>query len=504
VAAYTYLLEIVKKDVAGNFSVAELRVDTDYTSVSTGSNNTEFTVDGVSLGPVAPTLYSSTGPDRGTATLQNGAVVQPGVMSFFIGADEYFILQGSGGAALPGSGHIDPNRVTDVVITNKLEMTGAAHTWIQFKVFDQTMTTYQGEALRVTAGVLAVENVFVFDDDPVFQLSPSGGVETGLDPEAWAGAVPLNLDFTATTTENLVTVNYTTATGSGSFDAIATTYYTRTYYIPQNGNVDLSTITGVTSVVETTTPVNGSSYDAFGLNSDRFLQTGDSGDNLLFGDIGHDEINGRSGADTLFGDAGNDLLRGGKGSDTIYGGSGTDNLIGDGGNDKMYGGMNDDALLGGKGNDALRGGGGNDIMNGNGGTDILWGDRGDDFLIGNKGKDTLIGGAGNDVLKGSDGKDILKGQAGNDRLNGGNGADQMTGGGGVDTFVIRSDGKTDTITDFENGTDLIDIDVAFAALTITNGGAGEVLITHSGETLVVQDDGAGLLTAADFSAADFL
>lgn len=476
-------------------------------SVTSGQVNTEFKIDGVSLGPDAPTLYSNTGANSGTVTLQNGGVVQPGVMSFFIGADEYFILQNGYGSNLPSSGHIDPNRVTGVVITNKFEMTGSAHSWDQFKMFDKTMATYQGDALMVfgsTGSTPSVVDVFVFDDDSTIELSPTGSVETGLNADAKAGTTPLHLDNTSVTTENLVTVSYTTATGSGSFNAIATTYYTQTFYIPQNGHVDLSTITGITSVVETTTPVNGASYDAFGLTADKFVQMGDATDETIFGDIGPDLIDGKAGNDTLFGDAGDDLIRGGAGKDTLYGGAGQDTLIGGAGKDTLYGGMHDDNMLGGGGNDQLIGGEGDDTLKGKNGNDTLFGGRGNDTLNGDTGKDSLRGGSGNDTLLGGGGNDNLKGQAGADTLNGGRGADTLTGGKGADVFVFTADGKKDTITDFQDGTDLIDLDVAFASLTITDVSAGKVKIIHSGETLIVEDDGLGLLTAADFSAADFL
>jgi hypothetical protein len=55
-----------------------------------------------------------------------------------------------------------------------------------------------------------------------------------------------------------------------------------------------------------------------------------------------------------------------------------------------------------------------------------------------------------------------------------------------------------------DGTDLIDINAAFSALTIIDIAPGTVEITHAGETLTVSDGGANTLTAADFSRADIL
>ena len=80
----------------------------------------------------------------------------------------------------------------------------------------------------------------------------------------------------------------------------------------------------------------------------------------------------------------------------------------------------------------------------------------------------------------------------------------LEGGGGADTFVFATDGVTDTILDYTDGIDLIDLNVGFATLTITTISAGTVEIIHSGETLIVQDGGAGLLVASDFTSTDFI
>ncbi len=55
-------------------------------------------------------------------------------------------------------------------------------------------------------------------------------------------------------------------------------------------------------------------------------------------------------------------------------------------------------------------------------------------------------------LAATDGNDTLVGTRNNDWLEGGAGNDVMTGGGGRDTFVLRSDGGDDVITDFAVGT----------------------------------------------------
>ena len=61
--------------------------------------------------------------------------------------------------------------------------------------------------------------------------------------------------------------------------------------------------------------------------------------------------------------------------------------------------------------------------------------------------------AGGVVLTGGNGSDRLTGNSGDDLLDGNLGNDTLTGGGGADTFVLRGGDGTDTITDFELGTD---------------------------------------------------
>ncbi|NJN87725.1 MAG: calcium-binding protein [Leptolyngbyaceae cyanobacterium SL_7_1] len=108
-----------------------------------------------------------------------------------------------------------------------------------------------------------------------------------------------------------------------------------------------------------------------------------------------------------------------------------------------------DQLLGTRKADRLTGGNGNDNLDGGNGNDLLNGDRGNDTLIGRNGRDQLNGGLGNDRLIGGNGNDILVGGAGNDTL---------TLGQGTDMAVFNSVGdRTDMITDFVVGQDLIDL-----------------------------------------------
>src|SRR5581483_11467741 len=155
----------------------------------------------------------------------------------------------------------------------------------------------------------------------------------------------------------------------------------------------------------------------------------------------------------------------------------------------LTGGTGDDTLLGGGGADALDGGDGNDVLVGNGGDDTLTGGAGRDFLIGGLGSDELNGGPGQDILLG--GKTSFDGLVASlaavmaewtsdhdfdtriAKLTGGGGAngtvvlssasgtvqddafapDHLTGGAGEPDWFLTKSGGSDTITDFESGSD---------------------------------------------------
>jgi Ca2+-binding RTX toxin-like protein len=76
---------------------------------------------------------------------------------------------------------------------------------------------------------------------------------------------------------------------------------------------------------------------------------------------------------------------------------------------------------------------------------------------GTGGADNLMGGALDDILAGGAGDDTLSGGAGHDILLDGPGSDRMTGGPGADIFVLAADGVADVITDFQPGTDRLDL-----------------------------------------------
>jgi len=110
-----------------------------------------------------------------------------------------------------------------------------------------------------------------------------------------------------------------------------------------------------------------------------------------------------------------------------------------------------------------------------------------------------IGGrsGGNDIIFGGAGDDRIYGQEGDDIIIGGSGNDLLSGGSGADTFVYTSvlDGQ-DVISDFEVGTDVVDIDALLDSLGYADGvgaRAGAVNIDDSsGSTVItVNEDGGG-------------
>ena len=186
----------------------------------------------------------------------------------------------------------------------------------------------------------------------------------------------------------------------------------------------------------------------------------------------------------------------------MEGGDGFDMFIGGVAMNRMYGGGGDDILDGGAGDDELYGGDGIDLLVGGSGDDQLHGDAGNDTLAGNLGNDRLYGGAGNDILDGGAGQDRLVGGLGDDTLWGDRcGPDDM------DTFVYAPGHGADTIKDFQDGLDRIDLSdftgiSGFSDLSAKQDGDDVVIDFSSygnvGDSITLENFDLANLNAEDF------
>lgn len=271
--------------------------------------------------------------------------------------------------------------------------------------------------------------------------------------------------------------------------------------------------------------IGGSGHDILIGNSAANTLLGGAGNDDVGGDAGNDFVEGGIGADIIRGGVGDDNLWGNSssqstwgayvsgtvtadGGDTIYGGDGNDYASGNQGDDRIFGENGNDNVGGGQGNDYVEGGLGSDVINGGFGDDTLWGGSssqsswgvyvadtatadGADTIYGGGGRDSINGNQGNDYLDGGSEADVVGGGQGDDTLLGGTGADTLTGGYGIDwldggtendvltggagndTFWFGPGYGFDTITDFENGTDYLNL----------SGMAGEGLHGMSGLTI---------------------
>lgn len=135
---------------------------------------------------------------------------------------------------------------------------------------------------------------------------------------------------------------------------------------------------------------------------------------------------------------------------------------------------------------------------------------------------TIIGGAGADILTGGSGSDTIQGGSGADVITGGAGVDSLTGGDGKDDFVFAlassqsTIAKTDTITDFETGSDEVRISFTGTggavydftnkgeaadtanALSLMSGVKGQYYYNTTTKSVVLDTDGNGLTQSGDF------
>ena len=299
------------------------------------------------------------------------------------------------------------------------------------------------------------------------------------------------------------------------------------------------------------------------------LMLGDVGNDHLWGDEGNDLLRGSYGKDVLIGGAGDDTLIGGNDADTfVYFGDVGDDVIyqfevekdvidlrllpeaiafadldivdkedGSGvcithdaldgsielrglaaaelsasnfalpdGAPPSFHAHGSSVVLGDSDGNRLIGGGEPDTILGGEGDDRIEGKEGADDLFGEEGDDTVVGGAGRDRLFGGEGDDKLDGGTENDVIHGGEGDDELRGGDGADVFVFGAECGFDTVVDFADGEDRIDLSAlegieGFDDLQVDSYANTTVidLTSYGGGTIRLEDTAADKLDAADFA-----
>ena len=258
--------------------------------------------------------------------------------------------------------------------------------------------------------------------------------------------------------------------------------------------------------------------------------------------VGNVVINGGGGNDTITGSAGNDVIEGGGwGNQTIDGGAGDDVIYADKGNDVVSGGAGNDVFRvsgnkcsnfegwdkysGGEGADSLVAFGARvdigmtafSLANGIETIDLS-GLTGQGRLLGDWNANTLDfsgttlvghvvidGGGGNDVITGSAGAEVIRGgDSGNDILNGKAGNDLMYGGNGRDVFTFDQGWGRDTVADYRDNYDKLDMRgsgaTGYGDLAVAQVGV-DTVITIGADEIVLQGINANSINQSDFMFA---
>jgi serralysin len=300
--------------------------------------------------------------------------------------------------------------------------------------------------------------------------------------------------------------------------------------------------------------------DLFGAGGADTLR-GLAGNDRLFGEDGNDRMEGGIGNDIFYAGAGDvvaelanegiDRVRTalavytlganverleftdtanhkGKGNtldNTLYGNSGNDNFYADaGGSDAFSGGLGVDTMFYNAAgavvlNFSTNVHGGAAAGDGFASIEKFQGsETGDDTMTagvartnfaGQGGNDTLTGGANIDTFFGGTGNDILSAGAAIDFLSGGSGNDTMTGGADRDYFIYIETAAAggfgaDTVTDWQDGLDILKIDMpvadSIADFAIAGNGTATVTLTligAAGNSITLNGAGPITITAAD-------
>jgi Ca2+-binding RTX toxin-like protein len=239
---------------------------------------------------------------------------------------------------------------------------------------------------------------------------------------------------------------------------------------------------------------------------------------------------------TYQGTVGNDFLTGTDVNDTFYGGQGDDFLTGKGGDDTFV-------LRGSEGWDDFDGGNGIDtisvqevqgywnfiaiqvafltsiekIQNLSSTTAHIYarysldlsnveliniseirGQATGDYITGNSIANSIFGNDGADNLKGLGGNDKLDGGTGNDTIAGGVGDDALYGGAGADRFYFETtDAGNDTIHDFQDGIDFIQLKSGTAYTFGTDTATGYATIDVGSAHVLLKGIASSAISSSD-------
>ncbi len=358
-----------------------------------------------------------------------------------------------------------------------------------------------------------ISTVFNYSIEPsfTFQVRDNGGVlNGGIDLDPTPNTIYLTTDPNIYLSNTNTTINYTENVNQFTFNLANNSDFTVNDIA--NGSIFDDIIAGdeldfSIEVIAQNTGVSG--------NTTR---------SLVKVELGDDTLNGNDGVDTIFGDnnsltlnlsafghdavffyasansqvtGGDDIINGGNDNDTLYGdwsivtiNSTVDNS-GGGATFNVNAGESPDTFTT----------GGNDVINGGDGNDIIYGDINSiivnvlqDAILQpsqfNNGQDTITGGAGNDMLYG-------------DAIN--ISADAMSVS-AADLFVFAPGSGNDTIFDFNDALDLLDVSAyGFAGIgdvSVTVVGLNTVIdldpLLNPGVDTITLDNFGGVITAADF------
>ena len=118
-------------------------------------------------------------------------------------------------------------------------------------------------------------------------------------------------------------------------------------------------------------------------------------------------------------------------------------------------------------------------------------------LTGTSANEILVGrdGAGS-LLQGEGGDDTLLGGDGNDLLSGGSGSDILNGGSGSDIYIFKTgESGSDTVLDYQQGEDVLDISDLLSGISITPANLGSHVQVDSNGDLRLDVSGNGNFSA---------